>query len=290
MDLMQWRKHIDQVVADEGEWFGVADENGYPIYELAGEMKFPESHLQAASAEALVNVQPGDRVLDDLVGDRLGVLDAAGRLVPANGPTRLLVMERPGRRRAATITHCVASGLASPSQLTIHAVDLLDGLSWWPCPSIPHEGWELGVWDEWTTDASGETYGTPRQLAAIKFATKLTNYAVRGRARSVLRDVVQDSFDAVNILYGWDGEPHAVVDWSGSEDTSGEVALRLTDDSVWESIAETARSAGLNVDVDLWWPGDDPILARKSEKDGTFEQKTFPHPIQVVRIDEFKEA
>lgn len=290
MDLAQWRKHIDQVLADEGEWIGVADEDGYPIYELVGEVSFPESHLQAESAEITVNVEPGDRVLDDLVGDRLGVMDDSGRLVPANGPTRLLVVERSGRRRAATITHTVATGGVTPSRLTIHAVDLLDGLSWWPCPSIPLEGWEMGKWEEWSTDASGEKYAQPRELAALKFATKLTNYAVRGKARSVLRDVVQDSFDAVNTLYGWGEDPHAVVDWSGPEDDTGEVALRLTDDSVWDSIAETARSAGLGVYVDLWWPGDDWIMVRKGGDGGTFEDVAFPRPIQVVRIEEFKEA
>lgn len=290
MDLVQWRKHIDQVVADEGEWVGVADENGYPIYELTGSVTFPESHLQPASAEVVVNVQPGDRVVDDLVGDRLGVADSSGRLVPANGPTRLLVLERAGRRRAATITHSVVSGITSPSQLVIHAVDLLDGLAWWPCPSIPGEGWEKGSWSEWKTDASGEQYGKPRQLAAIKFATKLENYALRGKAKSVLRDVVQDSFDAVNALYGWGSEPHAVVDWSGGEDKSGEIALRVTDDSVWETISESARTAGLRIDVDLWWPGDDPIRVRKDEKKAIFEKALFPHPIQVVRISELEEA
>lgn len=288
MDLSQWRKHIDRVVQDEGQWVGVADENGYPIYELVGKINFPESHLQAASAEITVNVEPGDRILDDLVGDSLGQMDAAGRLVPANGPARLLVLVRPGERRAAIVTHVVVTGQATPSQVTVHGVDLLDSLASWPCPSINLEGWEMAKWQQRKTDASGIRYGKVREMAQLQFATKLYRYAKRGTARDVLRVIVQDSFDSVNKLYGWDGEPHAVVVFGGAKDTSGEVALRISDDSVWETIAETARAAGLTIDVELWWPGDPAIQVRADHDGKTTKAKTFTHPVQVVRIDQLE--
>lgn len=288
MDLSQWRKHIDQVVKDEGQWVGVADEDGYPIYELTGKINFPESHLQAASAEITVNVEPGDRILDDLVGDSLGQMDAAGRLVPANGPARLLVLVRPGERRAAIITHVVVTGQATPSQVTVHGVDLLDSLASWPCPSINLEGWEMAKWQQRKTDASGIRYGRVREMAQLQFATKLFRYAKRGTARDVLRVIVQDSFDSVNKLYGWDGEPHAVVVFGGAKDSSGEVALRISDDSVWETIAETARAAGLTIDVELWWPGDPAIQVRADHDGKTTKAKTFAHPVQVVRIEQLE--
>lgn len=288
MDLSQWRKHIDRVVQDEGQWVGVADENGYPIYELVGKINFPESHLQAASAEITVNVEPGDRILDDLVGDSLGQMDAAGRLVPANGPARLLVLVRPGERRAAIVTHVVVTGQATPSQVTVHGVDLLDSLASWPCPSINLEGWEMAKWQQRKTDASGIRYGKVREMAQLQFATKLYRYAKRGTARDVLRVIVQDSFDSVNKLYGWDGEPHAVVVFGGAKDTSGEVALRISDDSVWETIAETARAAGLTIDVELWWPGDPAIQVRADHDGKQTKAKTFAHPVQVVRIEQLE--
>ena len=288
MDLSQWRKHIDQVVKDEGQWVGVADENGYPIYELTGKINFPESHLQAASAEITVNVEPGDRILDDLVGDKLGQMDAAGRLVPANGPARLLVLVRPGERRAAIITHVVVTGQATPSQVTVHGVDLLDSLASWPCPSINLEGWEMAQWQQRKTDASGIRYGKVREMAQLQFATKLFRYAKRGTARDLLRVIVQDSFDSVNILYGWQDSPHAVVAFGGAKDTSGEVGLRISDDSIWETIAETARSAGLTIDVELWWPGDPAIRVRADHDGKTTKSKTFSHPVQVVRIEQLE--
>lgn len=290
MDLVQWRKHIDQVVADEGQWLGVADENGYPIYELLGTVNFPESHLQAASAEATVNVQPGDRVLDDLVGEQLGEVDDAGRLVPANGATRLLLLIRPGERRAATITHTVVTGQAVPSQVTIHGVDLLDGLAAWPCPSIPLEGWEMAEWEQWSTDASGAEYASARDLALLQLATKLDGYAKRGRAKSLVREIIQDSLDAVNALYGWVDDPHMVVEFPGDVDTSGESALRVSDDDVWSTVSETARAAGLSVDVSLWWPGDDPVSVRVDQQATQLEGRSWNHPIQVVRVREIGEV
>lgn len=288
MDLSQWRKHIDRVVQDEGQWVGVADENGYPIYELVGKINFPESHLQAASAEITVNVEPGDRILDDLVGDSLGQMDAAGRLVPANGPARLLVLVRPGERRAAIVTHVVVTGQATPSQVTVHGVDLLDSLASWPCPSINLEGWEMAKWQQRKTDASGVRYGKMREMAQLQFATKLYRYAKRGTARDVLRVIVQDSFDSVNKLYGWQDSPHAVVAFGGAKDTSGEVALRISDDSIWETIAETARAAGLTIDVELWWPGDPAIQVRADHDGKQTKAKTFTHPVQVVRIEQLE--
>lgn len=288
MELSQWRKHIDRVVQDEGQWVGIADENGYPIYELVGKINFPESHLQAASAEITVNVEPGDRILDDLVGDSLGQMDAAGRLVPANGPARLLVLVRPGERRAAIVTHVVVTGQATPSQVTVHGVDLLDSLASWPCPSINLEGWEMAKWQQRKTDASGVRYGKMREMAQLQFATKLYRYAKRGTARDVLRVIVQDSFDSVNKLYGWQDSPHAVVAFGGAKDSSGEVALRISDDSVWETIAETARAAGLTIDVELWWPGDPAIQVRADHDGKQTKAKTFTHPVQVVRIEQLE--
>ena len=289
MDLAQWRKHIDAVVRDEGQWVGISDENGLPLYELSGTLTFPESHLSAASAEVTVQVQPGDRVLDDLVGDGLGEVDAEGRLVPHSGQTRLLVLVRAGERRAATVTHSVVSGVSVPSQIVVHGVDLLDGLSTWPCPSIPAV-WESAEFSEWSTDASGEQYATKRDLAQVQFTTRIDHYLERGPAKTVLREVIQDSFDAVNTLNGWSDDPHAVVAYESGEDTSPEIIVRINDDPVMDTIAEHARSAGVGIEVGLWWPGDDPVTVRVAHDSTETKQATWPHPIQVVRLTDFREA
>ena len=288
LTLAEWRKHIDQVVADEGQWLGVADENGVPLYELAGTGTFPSSFLTAESAEVTVNVAPGDVVVDDLVGEHLGVMDAEGRLVPASGPTRLLVWVREGERLAATITHTVASGGLVPSTLTIHAVDLLDGLAWWPCPSIPVE-WESAEFKQWDTDESGVEYASPRELARVQMTTKLDGYTVSRRARTAVRVVVQDSFDAVNALMGW-SDPHAVVAFDGGDDTTPDVFIRVNDDPVLDTVQETCRQAGLSLRVGLWWPGDDPVLVRTDHDGTTTTPMSWPYPVQVVRVDVMEEV
>lgn len=290
MELEQWRKHIDQVVADEGQWFGILDENGLPLYEFGGivHVSFPETRLATSSVEATVNVTPGDRILDDLVGEGLGVVDDAGRLAPANGPLRMLCQIRPGERQTAYITHTVVEGVGTPSRLTIHGVDLLDALATWPCPSIPHE-WGEHEFSEWSTDASNTKYATPRTLAQLPFATKADGYTVSGPARDTVRHLVQDSFDAVNALYGWRYSEHAFVEFDGTPDISPRVVIRVNDDPVLDTVAEPARSAGLGIEVRLWWPGDDAVQVRTKREPVQVARSTWSTPTLIVRVYEVKE-
>lgn len=290
MELAEWRKHIDQVVEDEGQWFGILNENGHPIYEFGGivRVSFPETRLAASSVEATVNVTPGDRLLEDLVGEGLGVVDDAGRLAPANGPLRMLCQIRPGERQTAYITHTVVEGRGTPSTLTIHGVDLMDMLATWPCPSIPVE-WGAHEFSEWSTDASNTKYATPRTLAQLPFATKADGYTVSGPARDTVRHLVQDSFDAVNALYGWRYSEHAFVEFDGTPDDSPRVVIRVNDDPVLETVAEPARSAGLGIEVRLWWPGDSPVKVRSRDSRGSSHNSSWGSPKLIVRVYEVEE-
>ncbi|MER0069239.1 hypothetical protein [Corynebacterium sp. KPL3806] len=291
MDLVQWRSHIKQVVEDEGQWLGILNEDGLPFYELGqvSRVSFPETRLAASSVEVAVNVTLGDRVVDDLVGEGLGKTSDEGRLVPATGALRMLcLIRRGGERRVAYVTHTVAEGRYAPSVLTIHGLDLVDGLAAWPCPSIPVE-WAGKEFKTWDTDASGIAYSKPRVLAQVPFATKADGYTVKGSARDTIRRLIQDSFDGVNALYGWGDDPHAVVEFDSSVDNSGQVLIRVNDDPVLETVAEPARSAGLGIEVSLWWPGDTPVRVRVSRDPEQFEVRSWAHPVQVVRIRRIKE-
>lgn len=286
MELAQWRKHIEQVVEDEGQWLGVLDEDGYPLYELGGLVRhsFPTFHLGESSVEVELSVTPGDRVLDDLVGEGLGVVDESGVLVPASGPARLLCLVRGGKRVVALVTHSVVAGREVPSTLTVHGVGLNTMLLFWPCPSVPVE-WASAGFSEWETDASGLTYSQARVLAQVQFATRADGYTKIGPGVTMISELVQDSFDAVNTLYGWVDDPHAVVEFAAGVDGSPEVAIRVNDDPVGDTISEPARVAGLGVFVDLWWPGDDPVRVRSADR-GSFGEVEFSHPVQVVRVKE----
>lgn len=289
MELADWRRHIDQVVADEGQWFGILNEDGHPIYEFGGlvRVSFPEARLATSSVEATVNVSPGDRLLDDLVGEGLGVVDDAGRLAPANGPLRMLCHITPGERQTAYITHTVVEGKGTPSTLTIHGVDLMDMLATWPCPSIPVE-WGAHEFSEWSTDASNTKYTTPRTLAQLPFATKADGYTVSGPARNTVRHLVQDSFDAVNALYGW-ADAHAVAEFDSTPDDSPRVVIRVNDDPVLDTVAEPARSAGLGIEVRLWWPGDKPVNTRSETVRSGLDYSSWSTPKLIVRVYEVEE-
>lgn len=283
--------HIERVVADEGQWVGILNQDGWPILEMPAQVQMtaPQTRLDPASAEAIVSVAggTGNRVLDELVADGLGRTDVSGRLVPASGGTRFLCVVRPGKRLVYTITHCVVSGKGAPSTLAVHGVDLLEGLAWWPCPSIPRL-WMNRTADfrDWAGDESGVVYSTPRSMVQVEMAVKADGYTLNGPARTVIRRVIQDSFDAVNGLMQW-GTPHAVVDYTPGADETPEVMIRTDDSPVWDTISDPALQAGVNVSVDLWWPGDDPVTVRTSipgadkEKTGS---RSWEYPMQIVRV------
>lgn len=310
LTFSQWRAHIDQVVADEGQWVGLLDEDGAPLLEFPAlvSLNAPKTRLAPASVEATVSVADGGRrVLGELVGDGLGRLDAVTRrLAPNDGPTRFLCVVRPGERLVFTVTHSVVEGGVVPSTLTVHGVDLLDGLAWWPCPSIPRVWLKHDVMEwhpaegggsyvhkevptefvEWSTDASGVPYREKRRMAQVEMGREALGYTKKGRAREVIRVLVQDSFDAVNRLFGW-GVPHAVVDFEQSPDESPEVLIRGDDSSVWDTVSDPALQAGVNVEVGLWWPGDEPVTVRVSEPwadDLVVESRSWGVPMQVVRV------
>ncbi|MGV3071478.1 hypothetical protein ACEE90_03410 [Corynebacterium phoceense] len=292
MDFPQWRKHIDAVVADEGQWVGMLDENGVPMRDAGSivSLSAPETRLATASLELVLAAGPGDPFVDELIAGGLGLQSATGTLLPAKGPTRMICVERVGRPRLPfTVTHSVVSGTAVPSQLTVHGVDTTDSLAWWPGVSIPME-WSNAKFSDWVTDASGTTYSKTRRLARVPFATKADGYTMRGQARTVIRNFIQDSLDAVNTLKGWTERPHMVVDFGGPADTSEELLLRTSDDYVWDTIAAPAKNFGLTVKVDLWWPGDPAVTVRTNRETGATATRTWPWPILIARVELMKEV
>lgn len=285
-EFMDYRKHIDYVVDTFGQWVGVCDEEGWPLLELPPTISLSASETRGASSsvEATVRLDAGHPLLQEFIGKGLGEMKG-GKLELAGSAARLLVVQRPGARLAYQATIGVASGVSGPSELNIRGVDLLEGLSAWPCPSIPLE-WTKAKFSSWNTDASGAEYSKPRELARVEFGTAVDGYTVDGPAVSVLRTLIQDSLDAVNALCGWSDDPHMVVDFSGvGVDTSPRVLVRTSDDVVWDTIADVAQSAGVTVLVDLWWPGDDPVQVRQGRDPARYRAVDLGKPMQVVRVE-----
>ena len=67
-------------------------------------------------------------------------------------------------------------------------------------------------------------------------------------------------------------------------DDSREIYLRTSDDYILDTIAAPLKNAGLYLRVDMWWPGDDPVVVRGGAT------KSWDRPMLIIRIDSMKEA
>lgn len=288
MDWTDWRKTIDQTVADRGQWVGLCDGWGKPIMEMPPiiSMSAANPRLAAGALELVVNTSGGRHVpvhpvVDAMVADGLGVFDAEGRLIVKDDIVDMVVIERPGSRRGYVTSFPTArNGATAPTELLIQGTSLLDRLAVWPCPSVP-QSWT----PEWQT-LTGDVveYTTPRTLGMVDMAVVADGYTMDGPAEATIRTLVQDSLDAVNHACGWT-TPHLVVDMAPTGNPSPRTVIRVQDAMVWETIAEPAQLAGVNVDVDLWWPGDDPVLTRPARGQEPV-LTTWDHAIGVVRIEQ----
>lgn len=296
MHWMGWadkRRHIDQIITDEGQWVGLCDGWGNPIMRVPPILSLtaPEARLSAASLSLEVSVDGGAHVpvhplVGEMVADGLGVFDEAGRLVVKDQIVDMVVVARAGRRRGyVTSFPTVIGGSEAPSKLLIQGADLLDRLAVWPCPSVP-QSW-LPSWMLWTGDVV--EYSRPRGIAEIEMAVVADGYTLSGPAEETIRTLVQDSLDAVNTAMGWEGSPHLVVDMAPTGRVSPEVRIRVQDAPVLDTIVPPAQMAGVNVIVDLWWPGDEPVLVRTPDRLST-ELVSWTRPIGVVRVEQTEEV
>lgn len=299
MNIEQWQAHIDANVDALGEWIVLCDGDGIPVCDFppAESVSVPRTRLGIVDQEVVIpargRIAPTNGVVDRLVADGLGVFDEQGYLVPATGGDFMVVVARPGLRLAFMVVFARAEGPAdAPATLTIGGVPLADMLDCHPCPSIPST-WD-GEFTEWKEDAGGP-YRSPRLLAPVEMATRADGYTMTGPAVTVIRDLCQDSFDAVNELNGWTDDPHLVVDYGPTAGEGPRLVLQIQDEPLWQTIVGAAENAGVNVWVELWWPGDAPFHVRGArlnpdkeagEQFGPPVLKTFNHPVGRVCVEE----
>lgn len=296
-DWDSWRAHIDQVVRDQGQWVGLCDDEGAPVMDLPVTTLDAKSTMRQAADGELAMPTIGawgqvHKAVDYLVADGLGAVDDEGELVAHTGPQPLLVVARAGGRSAYTVTHPLSpvDAFRPPNRLTIPSVDLLSLLEFWPCPSVPAT-WVPGF-EVWEEDAAGP-YETPRTYAPVEFATAADGYTVGWSedgirpAEDVIKEVIQDSLDAVNTLMGWSADPHMVVDWEPSGVPSPPALVRVQDRPVLDTVQDVAADSGVNITVDLWWPGDDPVLVRDPDRTSS-TLTVWEKPMAVVRARQSK--
>lgn len=292
-DWSAWRSHIDQVVADHGQWVGLCDPDGVPVMDLpVSTLDARATMRQAANGElsmpTIGRFGQVHKAVDLLVADDLGAVDEDGELVPRTGPQMMLVVARRGGRSGYMITHPISpvDAFRPPERLTIPSVDLLSSLEFWPAPSVP-SSW-LPEFDDWTEDAAGP-YDVPRVYAPVEFAAAADGYTIGGTAEEpmsaemVVKTTIQDSLDAVNHMMGWTGDEHMVVDWEPSGLPSPPALVRVDDRPLLDTVQDVAANAGINISVDLWWPGDGAVLVRDADREGA-ALTVWDRPIGVVRV------
>lgn len=290
MNWDQFRKQVDHIVETRGTALVLCHDDGMPVEDaplLPPPVKM-EAHDTRLGAGELSLVLPavGKRgqtlpFVDYLVDKNLGVYDERGVIQPQTDELFMVTMCRKGQRLTYFIPDREAEGAEAPTTLTISGTHLLTGMSFLPCPSVP-QTW-LARFEEWDQDAAG-MYRTPRDYAPVEIATKADGYTATGPAEATIQHLIQDSLDAVNKAYGWERDPAYVVDMTATGRLSPTVNIRVTDDNIWDTVAQPAMLAGCSIDVDMWWPGDDPVPVRTSRDPREYTLTTWAKPIGVVKV------
>lgn len=269
---------VSRRVAQDGEWVGLFDGNYQPICELPPQVSMTAGGEPGQLSEAqfvfpaLTPAGEAHQAVDALFGPGF----VGERITPLAAPASksfFIVVQRPGGRDARR-TYRVVFPLMSfvenrPVTVTVEAIAANVMLDWWPCPSVPVTWGHVPV-QEWDQDAGGpypggETYW----YAPIEMARVARGYTLKGPARQIIGQLVAESLAAgyrVHPEWGGAAGAHLVV-----EDAVGgpDVLIQRTDVSVWATISEAATLAGVVVETNLWWPGDDPVPVRFGDESWT---------------------
>lgn len=284
------RRQVDATIETTGTALVLCHDNGEPVEDsplLPPPISMEARDTRLGAGELSLTLPAvGTRgqalpFVDYLVDKKLGVYDERGLIKPQTDELYMVTVCRRGQRLTYFIPDREASGVESPETVTIEGMHLVTGLQFLPCPSVP-KTW-LPRFEQWDQDAAG-MYHTPRTYAPVEIATKADGYTATGPAERTIQRLIQDSLDAVNTAYGWGDDPAYVVDMTSTGRVSPVVNIRVTDDSIWDTVAPVAMLAGVDIDVDMWWPGDDPVLVRTGRSPEEVTLTSWAKPVGIVKV------
>ena len=290
-----WRGHIEQVVETDGYWAGVLNGEGEPFLELgAAEFDLSTQNLDATEGTLSVPVVE-DGEVHPLVREFFGAgfgTDAGTILEPGESKGLMLCVQHPGGiegRHVSFIEYPTVEPGADgePEKLTFNTMELLGVLNFRLGVSIP-DTWGAQPFKDWSQDEGG-AYRVKRSLSPVELATTswmLTTGAKQagdvsveinysGDAVERVASVIQDSLDAADKL---DGAGQAFV--VTSEGVGPRVRIAKRDQTLWDTVAQTARLAGVGLSARMWWPGDDPVAVHRGKS------ATFSGAMGVIRVVE----
>ena len=299
VDWDSYRLHRAQVVADQGQYVGLLDENCEPLMDCPPvvTMTAPQTKNAPTSLRMQLAVRALDGsvhpICDELVAQGLSSargswldLDAEGKaLTTSLDASRYVLVEREDVRRVYQVTHVAAeAGRELPSMIEINGVDLLKKLALVPCFSAPTT--VTGKWTTFTRDWAGPEnvgvmFSKPRDLQDFKLVTVADGVTVDGDAEAVIRRLVSESLEATWKAMGPEvvEAPPMVVDPTPSGVKSPYILIRPTDRPVLEEVSAQAMASGIALNVDLWLPGDAPVAGLR-----------LTRPTMVVRIQQTLEV
>lgn len=270
IDWDSHRRHRAQVAGDLGQWVGLLDENGEPMFDAPPMMTLSAPRIRNASTSmrATFGVQSRRGVVhdlvDELIAEGLGRVDEQGLLVPVSEPTRFLAIERPGGvRRVYRVSHSVARGQGdAPSEIEVHGNDLLKMLAMFPAMSAPTT-W-TGEWETFTRDWAGPEdeeilFDQPRDLSGMQMVTVADGATIEGPAEATIQRLIRESLEAAFRVAGVADDPPIVVNPAETGRESPHVLIRPTDKALWDEVIPVAMAAGVAVSARMWWPGDGPV-------------------------------
>ncbi|MDO5534168.1 MAG: hypothetical protein Q4F65_05915 [Propionibacteriaceae bacterium] len=269
MAMIDWaghRLHRQAVIADDGQWVGLLDEDGVPMLSMPPLVSLDAPETRNAPEEMRATVRVVSRsglvhpTVSELIADRLGVLDAEGRLEPAANDTRMVAVERAGGKRSVyKVTHCVAEGGSdAPSTMEVHAMGVLDLLDAIPCWSVPLS--ITGTWHRLDRDW-GQEWVRERDVQMLEMAAQADGFTVDGPADVVVHRLISESLAATYRGVGIAAdEPIRALPLAADRPPSPRALVRPDDASIWATVAPVAATAGLTVSARMWWPGDDDPL------------------------------
>lgn len=262
VDWVAHKKHRDQIIADQGWYIGMLDENGEPFswgMPPIVEMNAPETRHEPSSLSMTLRLKDRNGVLhpaaNDLIAEGLDV-DDEGALVPVLDRTRMVVIEIPGgkpeSRRAFKVVSSTPQGEAEPAVMPLDGTDVLDMLNGIPAPSIT-SSW-TGQWIQADRDWAVQ-WSKTREIQDLRLSSVADGFTDSGPAEATIRTLIINSlnaaFRAINVT-----DPPIVVDRRATGRPSPRVMIRKTDDYIWPTISAHAAAAGVVVSARLWLPGD----------------------------------
>ncbi|MCK7661964.1 hypothetical protein [Corynebacterium antarcticum] len=256
-------RHRAQVIADEGQWIGLADEDLVPLWDFPPTIKLDAPEILNQPADMQLTCRVAGRlaarhpVAEELIADLSDFVETDGLLKPVSGRTRIVVVERAGGyRRGYKVTFTHGTGdIDGITTIDVHGIGVLDYLRAYPCPSRP-ESWkdtniaplDHGIVTSWTKT---------RDVGGILLAGEAPSPEYVGPAAEKIPRLIYDSLDAVYHATGHAAAKSWPIVVASPRPGPGHTVYMVPDDrSIWDVVAPYADAAGIALTARIWWPGD----------------------------------